>query len=473
MIESQRVHAEFTYSKTAQNLSGGKDMALQKTNGDFKVKEGDIIFAYGFDAAGFPARHETLDLGRQAQVEFLDFYSPTSLDSADGVIIPQGIFEKLQSRTTAFRRRTIVSVDKIMLLERERQVLDLLRAGKWICFLVGDIVDEVSEGLHLEPINDTDLCKRILNSFMVGRHHRYRFYIDNPPEVVVREPDFETYVRNFGTPTTVFTLPEHDPIERTVIAELGDHPVGFEFDAQLFFLPFALPVKSGPAETSTIKAVTRAIIGYRRKRAIEAPSWVNAFKFKSEEKLYLKINSLLEEVNALESELRSWNDYKTIVATNGENLHSKIIAILRSVFELHVNDIAALGIATVSDHDLHSVVMLETQSAAGSVGKDAIDQIDQRRTRAGLSKSTPAILFINSDMTIENVMKRAERAVPAETINYAKNLNVMIIRTIDLLLLMRQLENAEARGELLMTLLLSHRGWLKAAQEEVPLPTGT
>jgi hypothetical protein len=30
--------------------------------------------------------------------------------------------------------------------------------------------------LHLESINDTDLCKRILNSFRVARHHRYHLY---------------------------------------------------------------------------------------------------------------------------------------------------------------------------------------------------------------------------------------------------------------------------------------------------------
>ncbi len=72
-------------------------MTLQTTHGDFKAKEQDVIFAYGFDATGFPARHEIVDLERQAVVEFLNFYSPTSLDPADGVIIPQGIFEKVDT----------------------------------------------------------------------------------------------------------------------------------------------------------------------------------------------------------------------------------------------------------------------------------------------------------------------------------------------------------------------------------------
>ena len=438
--------------------------------GDLRTPKEDVFLAYGFDAAAFPVRHESMSLGQVGRVEFLDFYSPTHLDTADGVIIPQGIFEKIETQNAAFGRRTIVSVDKLMLLERERQVFNLLRAGKWICFLVGDIVDEVSQGLHLESINDTDLCKRILNSFMVARHHRYHLYIDTPPEVVVRELDFEPYVRNFGTPTTVFTMPHHHPIERTVIAELGDYPVGFEFDAQLFFLPFKPAKKNEQTETATIKAITKAIVGYRRRRIVEAPHWVDALRFTHEEKLYVEINSFLEKVNSLESELRSWKDYKTIVTTSGERLRYKIFTILESVFELHLNEISPLGIATVSDHGRQSVVMLETQSVTGTVEKSAIDQVDKHRKSAGLAQSTPAILFINSNISIEDIAKRAQAGVSDEVANYAKSLNVLILRTIDFLFLMRQLENYKEQGKMFLRLLHSRTGWLRVAPEGLRSP---
>ena len=310
----------------------------------------------------------------------------------------------------------------------------------------------------------------MLNSFSVSRHHRYHLYIDHLPEQTVREPEFETYVRNFGTPITVFTLDQQHPIERTVITSLGDYPVGFEFDAQLFFLPFTPPDKSLPAETATIKAAAEAIVRYRSKRIAEVPGWVDALKFKSEERLYLEINSLLERVNTLESELRSWKDYKTIVAASGENLRYKIIAIMQSVFKLHVNEIAGLGIATISDASRHSVVMLETQSTPGAVGKNAIDQIDEKRKSGGLAKSTPAILIVNSDNLIEDIAKRAQAGVADEVANYAQSLNVLIIRTIDFLFLMRRLENDEAREKILLRLLSTRRGWLKVAPEDLRLP---
>jgi hypothetical protein len=118
------------------------------------------IFAYGFAAARFVTHHEPVDGGDIGQIEFINFYHPASLETADGVIVPQGIFEKFQLYKSTFGPRTTVTVDKAWLLERERQVFNLLRAGKWVCFLVGEIIDEKSQGIYLESADDTDLCNR-------------------------------------------------------------------------------------------------------------------------------------------------------------------------------------------------------------------------------------------------------------------------------------------------------------------------
>jgi hypothetical protein len=52
------------------------------------------IIAYGFDVLGF-SPSESVSVGDDAEVEFLPFRGNGALDQADGVIIPQGIFEKL------------------------------------------------------------------------------------------------------------------------------------------------------------------------------------------------------------------------------------------------------------------------------------------------------------------------------------------------------------------------------------------
>ena len=118
---------------------------------------------------------------------------------------------------------SFMDVEAVM-LERERQVFNLLRDGKWICFLVGEITDQIAQGLHSEPIFDTDLCKRILNAFLIDRRRRYRLEI--PLELKVRDEEFEPYMRHYGRPTTVFELPQDLPTERHAIAWLGNGVVG-------------------------------------------------------------------------------------------------------------------------------------------------------------------------------------------------------------------------------------------------------
>ncbi len=416
-------------------------------------------FGYGFDAAGFPSDHESVYLPGLGRVEFIDFYSPTAFERADGVIIPQGIFEKIESQHTPFGPKMTVSVDRTSLLERERQVFNLLRAGKWVCFLVGEIVDELSQGLHLEPITDTDLCKRILNAFTVRRRRKYD--IDIFREVRAREKEFESYVRAYGTPNTVFEFPRLHPIERHVIVEYGEEAVGIELDAQLFFLPFQTLKKDSRTAEAVATTVVRAVTQYRRNRVVKIPYWADELKFNNEDDLYLEINSLLEKVNRLESQLLSWKDYKSILLLSGVPLRNKIITLLESVFDLKVQAKDNRDSLIITDHHRRPVFMMAGRSTERSVEKAFVDEIHEARKMAGLPDTTPVVLVINSDMAIHDINQRARVAIPEEVISHAKDLNVLIVRTIDLLLLMRQLEKDANRGHKLMHLFFAGGGRLK------------
>ncbi|MGH7847837.1 MAG: hypothetical protein ACREQW_22065 [Candidatus Binatia bacterium] len=431
-------------------------------------KAGDqtTIFAYGFDAAGFDIQDEAKELADGSKAEFLRFYDSRDLNKADGVIIPQGIFEKIATRKKPFwGAATEVSVHKWPLLERERQIFDLLRKGKWVCFLVGKITDEISQGIDSQSIDDTDLCKRLLNAFNISRHHRYNLAI--PARRRTRDSEFESYVRDYGRPTTVLELPHVQPIERRVLVELTNNAVvGIEFEDQVFFLPFSPPDKKWPTAVSVVKSVALAISQYRRQRIIEIPSWVDEMRFRSEEALYLQINSLLEKVNRLESQLESWRDYKAILTTSGIPLRSRIVAILESFFELKVDWIEGHHEeAIIKGDDGSPLVIFESRSTNGDIENAWIDQLSSNRRNQGLPQSIPGVLLINTDRSLRLVERRLEKTIPEDQVQYAKMLNVLLVRTIDLLFLMQQLENDVRRKERLMELFSSGGGWLKADKE--------
>ena len=424
------------------------------------IESQTTIFAYGFDAAGFDIRGEPKELADGSKVEFIPFSDPRDLQDADGLIIPQGIFEKIETRwKSVFGPTSEVLVDECSLLERERQVFNLLRRGKWVCFLVSEIVDELAHGINAD---DTDLCKRILNAFGVGRHHRYNLAI--PVSVRTRDQEFESYVHAYGKPTTVFELTHLQSIERRVLVELtNDAVVGVEFEDQLFFLPFSPPDKKSSTAISVAKSIALAISQYRRRRIIEIPSWVDEIRFQDEERLYLQINSLLEKVNRLESEVESWRDYKAILTTSGIALESRIVAVLESFFELKVdwgeqNQDAAI----IKGDDDSPLAIFEVKSAEGDIQMSWSDQLNSHKRTRGLSESLPGILFINMDKSLRWIDFRLEKTVPESQVRYAKEHNVLIVRTVDLLCLMQQLENDSRRKERLMELFLSGGGWLRA-----------
>jgi hypothetical protein len=438
-----------------------------------RIVEGPTtIVAYGFDEAGFEARNEKQELSDGSKLEFVRFDDPRDFSDADGVVIPQGIFEKFETRRTEFfGAKTEVWVDRWYLLEHERQIFNLLRAGKWVCFLVGRIIDDIPQGLHLESSSDTDLCKRILNAFGVERHRRY--HLDVPVEVRTRDREFERYVQGYGEPTTVFEPPGDPHIEKRVIVELTDGAaVGVEFDYQLFFLPFRPKEKNWSTAVSIAKTVSQAISSYRRNRVIEIPDWVDEIRFQNEEALYLKINSSLENVNRLESELESWRDYKGILTTSGIPLKSRVIAILENFFGLRVDGLEDNHEeAIIKGDDDVPLIMFETKGADEYLPKIWCDELNLHKTIHDLPGSVAGVLVVNMDKSSHWLNSRISKNPAGDFVEYAEKQHVLILRAIDLLFLMQQLENNPRRKKRLLEILCSGGGWLKADRNSYHLMT--
>lgn len=422
------------------------------------------IFAYGFDVVGFETPQEPIKLNNIGMIEFIKLKDAPSLDSADGVITLQGIFEKIETHPRTIGSYTTINVNKELLLEREKQVFNLLEKGKWICFLVGKIVDSFYSGFSrssLKIVKDTDLCKKLLNAFKVERNT-----VDGISLLNATENEFISYVREYGIAQTVLNLPSEQYNESNVIAKAGNHIVGVEFLNKVFFLPFHTTKKQINDVISIVKIVAKAILDYRQKHIIEVPDWVNEFQFSSEQKLISGISSLREKVVELEANMKHWKGYKAILVASGEFLKNNIIKILEEFFELKIDPIDdAREDAKIIDEKGNLLAIIEIKGTKRGIKREHINQVDSHRERNELEISIPGILFINNEMSIIEIDKRLKTKVPNEHIKHAKNLNVLIVRTIDLLFLMRHLENKPDKKDELMRIIESCGGWLKATPE--------
>lgn len=419
------------------------------------------IVLYGFDILGFEIPTESIIAEKRISINFSKFKDDVDLDKFDGVIIPQGIFEKIDSGYDVFGNPSpVVRIETELLLEREREVFNLLDDKRWVCFLVREIIDLVPRGHGYSKINETDLCKRILNFYKVRRER-----IDGLTTLSTKTNEFNSYLNEYGVARTVFNLSfEHSDLEKEVLASYGSHIVGLEFSQNLFFLPFHTTKIASPTLIDIAKTVSIAIIDYRQKRKIYFPPWLDNFQFRAEQSIKLQLAEFTEKVEKLNEELIRWKNHKSILTVSGETLRKKIIEILENFFKFNVDTIDdGRDDAKILDENSNILFLIEVKGTKAGIKREHINQVDNNRERNSLPLSIPGILIINSEMSLPGIQKKLDTTVPDEQIKHAKQLNILIIRTIDLLYLMKHLENdAENKKMITRKLFQSGGGWLKA-----------
>ena len=122
--------------------------------------------------------------------------------------------------------------------------------------------------------------------------------------------------------------------------------------------------------------------------------------------------------------------------------------------------------AKILDDQGDVLAIVEIKGTTKGIKREYINQVDSHRERNELPLSMPGVLMINNEMSIEGITERLATAVDDEQIKHAQNLNILIVRTIDLLFLMKHLENDPERKNKLINLLTAGGGWLKADSQK-------
>lgn len=427
------------------------------------------IIAYGFERLGFQLPDQPLKIPKIGTAEFVDFHTKSRLDEADGVIIPQGIFERFQRQDTSYSGvHTKISYERDLLLERKREVLNLIRSGRWVCFLVGEIIDEVPQGNETQAVKSTDLAKISLNQFGVRRDT----VAGGLAFLESQRNEFSQYTKDYGAAKTIFYVDQDMRDKARELVKCGNSLVGFELLRLLFFLPFHTTRLDAETANDIVTTVARAVVDYRQKTVLHLPDWLEELQFQREIALTNEIASLEQTLNQKRTELAEWREYKAVLTTSGELLKQVVLTVFDKYFELKIDPIdEGREDAKILNEDAECVALLEIKGTKKGITRQHINQVDSHRERNKLTKSQPGVLLINNEMSVEGIDKRLSTTVPSEHIKHARLLNVVIVRTIDLLFLMRQLEdrNASDRKQELLELINSGGGWLCANSERYKL----
>jgi len=417
------------------------------------------VIAYGFEKAGLTSPEGPMDVHGH-RVIFASYDSRIDLSSGVGAIVPQGIFERIESSDGYGGRYDKILFDRRMLLLRDRQVFNLIQSGGWVCFLVGQIVTKLENGgSSITARKDTDLCRKVLAAIDVTPVS----ITDGSSYLRSSADEFREFVNKYGVARTYFRLP-YDKEAFTSLVESG-YLYGFEWNRSVFFLPAHFVNLDKDDVSAVVTQLVTGIADYRKKNVLSVPDWLSTFVFKGEQEKVDELAVMEQQRAAIESSLNQYSRYKAILTTSGENLHQLIGDVLEFFFGLDVDrtDEGKEDLRILADGN--TAAFVEVKGTNKGVKREHINQVDSHRERAEVGPEISGVLVVNNEMRIDGIEERVRTKIAEEQIAHAKKLNVRIIKTVDLLLAMRWMEGRTNRGSELLRHLCGKAGWLVFDEE--------
>ena len=127
---------------------------------------------------------------------------------------------------------------------------------------------------------------------------------------------------------------------------------------------------------------------------------------------------------------------------------------------------------TLVDSNGGAVAIVEVKGVNGGVTREQVNQADSHRERSGYQPDFPALLIVNTGMKKSKSIEDKNIAVANEQAQHAVKLNVLILRTLDLLNLVNLLLSGKLDEAQFASLLIENRGWLEVSATEWVVRTG-
>ena len=398
-----------------------------------------VIFAYGFEAAGFIVPGEEIETDNY-RVRFIGFQAELSLEDARGIIMPSGIFERFKEADSLYGGGAYVACDRERLAKRMKEVIQNYKRGGWIALLLGMVSREPT---------DTDLARVFLNNFFLD----IEGHAPNP-HVRCRVDEFADYLHDFGISQTSFGSPRSDCDPRMIAGD-GRVMAAAEVQCRLFFLPLLAIEKNRSTLERIVTRCADAILEYRRRNEICLPAWVEKIEFRAEGALREQLNRLEAEIVQTHEGLARWRRYKGMLSASGNALKAIVVEVLSDYFKLEVHSKEEFIEDAIIVQGGKPLFVVEVKGINGGLKRDHVNQVDSHRERLGLSAEIPGLLILNDFSDVNGLEERKAKRFDRMHLSHAAKLNIRILRTTTLLKIVLDLEDENDRGPKLLNLCAS------------------
>lgn len=423
------------------------------------------LVAYGCDEAGLSENIQPIT-ARNFTLDFEKFRTQKRLDEYEGVIVFQGIFEFFENRQ-GFAHHNYVkhTFDRNELDKRIKEVNLLREKGGFICFI---LTKPFNDRVEEKDCSMTDLTK-----YYLGFRNLYRDnYNSRAKDLQIARDEFRDFLRIYGASWSYFKI-YNDALDVKVIAKFGMHTVSMILEENLFFVPSLKPDNSSEKLAEYFGLLCTALTSSLNKIRTEIPDWVDQYRFEKEKILIHENEENLKKIEIANRQIEQFRHFKSILHESGDNLLSSVVEVMNKGFEFKVvqKDEFKEDIQIVSESN-EPLLLVEVKGTNSGIKNENINQTDTHRERNGFKQSFPAILIINTVIKNARTLAEKDHPVGEEQIKHAVRNGVLILRTLDLLQLLKMHLEGKIGKEEVLKLLLENKGWLRVTPEKLEVLVG-
>jgi hypothetical protein len=241
-----------------------------------------------------------------------------------------------------------------------------------------------------------------------------------------------------------------------------------------YFVPTLIPDNLPERLKEYFTLLSEGLTSSHNKLQTLLPEWIKEFSFDEEVGLEEEEDKIRARLLRIKERTDKLDQFRSILALTGDDLVESVIRLFSEGFGIIVDgkdelreDFKLLNSAS------EPFCLCEVKGINKGVKREHINQADSHRERSGFDADFPSLLLINSHIKNARSVVEKDQEIANEQIRHATNMNVLMLRTIDLLGMLRMFLMGRLNRQDLEELLISSRGWLRVEEQEYRVINGS
>jgi hypothetical protein len=326
------------------------------------------------------------------------------------------------------------------IVRREREIFDALESGRIVCVIC----------------SYDRLIGRILARICVD----FSTFPEPRVDVIIKRSEFNPFLKKYGAAELFFTGDFDDIICKTRDNQI----IGFAKKVEkgtLIFLPCAFPIeKCGEWEfmEPLSASLLEALRTYGPRIQYSPPNWISSFKFSNEAQLASQKEMIQKSLEKVDNSIREYLRLKEILWFRNNELVDSVINFLNAINIRTIKDEISEEDFWIMEGDKEAVIV-EVKGLDRNLARQHISQLDEHRAAREKPDDFPALLIVNS-FNRATSMKEKDIPISSNEIKKAIQMNVLVLRTLDLCNAFCLIEENKLKNVDLLEVIKKEHGWL-------------